>query len=699
MRTVRTGWSERVQFVVWTDQGETIRAKEEKRRKHGWKTTYEEAEYGRVAQCRPSIEEAWIWEGSDPSPIPGRLSKKKSSWYELEQKEGVKLSKIVRQILEEGAPLLFGGKRPRTKHMEVCHIDGADMRRAMEEFVAEGLGQGSVERVIEKPEVISPVFVIPKRTPGKYRVIIDLRYVNSFMEVPKFREEDMSSVSSQVKQGDWMTTIDIENGFHHLSVREKERTFLGFKWRGRYYRFAAMPFGSAASPYLFNKALRPIVTWMRKCGIRLNKFVDDFLIMAETEEQARADTQLAVQILKRFGWSVNFEKSELTPAQEVEYLGLIIKTAAGEKPTLHVPAEKRRKLRYNIKRVLSHKSWTKRRIAAVVGMANAVSRAVPAVEMFMRPLIRCMNQARDWKDPVRVTAVARSYLRRFLEALQHWDGRATSMRPPDLHMTTDASNFAWGAALQDWEAAGTWSREDADKHINFKELKTVLFALQALPAELWKGKHLRIHSDNTVTVAYVNRLTGRSPELAVLAEEIFVLAKERQADVSAVHIKGEHNCRADRLSRQRERHGWQMDTTKFNKVAERWLTPTIDRFADNINARLPRFNSRWWTPGAEDYDALRLNWRNEVNYVCPPIRLLGPCISKIRREAATAIVIAPLWEAQPWFQELVSMSKDRLMIPNTAFVNPHSTATPEPQRNSRWKFAAFWVPGGGAYRA
>ena len=78
---------------------------------------------------------------------------------------------------------------------------------------------------------------------------------------------------------------------------------------------------------------------------------------------------------------------------------------------------------------------------------------------------------------------------------------------PDLTLTTDASNTGWGAVQGAQTTAGLWDLEEQAFHINYLELKAVLLGLKSLCATIY-NKHIRIQSDNTTTVAYVNAMGG-----------------------------------------------------------------------------------------------------------------------------------------------------------------------------------------------
>ena len=90
--------------------------------------------------------------------------------------------------------------------------------------------------------------------------------------------------------------------------------------------------------------------------------------------------------------------------------------------------------------------------------------------------------------------------------------------------------------------------EIVDKHINVLELKTVLESAKRW-GPLWSGLHILVRSDNSATVAAVNKGTSRSEELLSLVQEIFWLSVKYNFKLSARFIPGQANVLADRLSR------------------------------------------------------------------------------------------------------------------------------------------------------
>ncbi|KAL0150943.1 hypothetical protein M9458_053755, partial [Cirrhinus mrigala] len=115
---------------------------------------------------------------------------------------------------------------------------------------------------------------------------------------------------------------------------------------------------------------------------------------------------------------------------------------------------------------------------------------------------------------------------------------------------TDASTTGWGAVCNGQAASGSWTGPQLLWHINCLKLLAVLLALRRFLPML-HHKHVLVRTDNTATVAYINRQGGlRSRRMSQLARHLLLWSQTRLKSLRAVHIPGELNRAADQLSRQ-----------------------------------------------------------------------------------------------------------------------------------------------------
>ena len=85
--------------------------------------------------------------------------------------------------------------------------------------LAELLETGVVRLSPERPTVVSPLGVVPKpNSKDKLRLIVNMRYVNQAIVVPKFRMESLSSLSELLRAQDFMVSFDLKSGFWHIPL-------------------------------------------------------------------------------------------------------------------------------------------------------------------------------------------------------------------------------------------------------------------------------------------------------------------------------------------------------------------------------------------------------------------------------------------------------------------------------------------------
>eukprot|EP01094_Clydonella_sp_ATCC50884_P005413 TRINITY_DN1434_c0_g1_i2.p1 TRINITY_DN1434_c0_g1~~TRINITY_DN1434_c0_g1_i2.p1 ORF type:complete len:654 (+),score=56.00 TRINITY_DN1434_c0_g1_i2:721-2682(+) len=587
--------------------------------------------------------------------LPGALGRNRKAWL----RRFGRLPTLVRQVLEEGCPL-FLTEVPKVRRISSVFSEPAH-RRVFKEFLKEALEEGYVEEMSTPPTVTSRVFLVPKDTPGKWRVVIDLRYLNTHQLVPRFKQEGIAAVKSVVRKGDWCTKIDLKDGFNHVLMKTAHRRFMGFEWKGRYFRYRSMPFGSSSSPYVFREMMRPAVKWMREHGFRVVVYCDDWLVLGATKEECAKATSTLVELLKELGWRVNEEKSVMVPTQSIVYLGFNLLTK--DQPRLCVPAVKARLLRKEIRRLL--KVWPgkpqPRRLARVAGLVNSVSKAFAWAPVFSRALYRVIQRCKSWTDIAPWSQEAAADLALMLRWLVESKGELLLDEAPDVVVTTDASPWGWGAAVvkpKKAKASGHWSLDERRRHINFLELRAVEEALPALEENL-EGDVVLVKSDNTTTVSYLRRRTGRHRELAEVALRIHKWVSRKGKRLQVEHIPGGLNTLADFLSRQHPVHEWRTTPASMEQVEARWGPHDVDRFATADNALCPRFNCRGDSAMAE-------GWSGVNNLVVPPVKMIGAVLQKMQAEGASGTVIAPEWSGRPWFALLMEMAKASIPVETSA---------------------------------
>jgi hypothetical protein len=111
--------------------------------------------------------------------------------------------------------------------------------------VAEMLAENAVNRLPlgVKPMVVSSLGVVPKRGTGKFRLTVNLRYVNRHLGKKVFKFEGLKDLADLAEMGDLAVSYDLMSGYYHVGLSPRSSTFVGFCWKGQYYEYNCLPFG------------------------------------------------------------------------------------------------------------------------------------------------------------------------------------------------------------------------------------------------------------------------------------------------------------------------------------------------------------------------------------------------------------------------------------------------------------------------
>ena len=77
----------------------------------------------------------------------------------------------------------------------------------------------------ERPEVMSPLGFVPKGTEGKFRLIINMRYVNEHLVKKKFEFEGLKDLADLAEKGEHAVSFYLTCGYYHVGPHHRTRTF------------------------------------------------------------------------------------------------------------------------------------------------------------------------------------------------------------------------------------------------------------------------------------------------------------------------------------------------------------------------------------------------------------------------------------------------------------------------------------------
>jgi hypothetical protein len=121
-------------------------------------------------------------------------------------------SSWVLKWVEEGFPLWWQDKSITPPPFSQPNHKGAmEHKPFLNECIRDLLKAKAAKKVAERPRVVNPLNVTPKKN-GKLRLILDLRHVNQYLMIPKFKMDSLKLLSSLAARGDGMFAIDLAHG-------------------------------------------------------------------------------------------------------------------------------------------------------------------------------------------------------------------------------------------------------------------------------------------------------------------------------------------------------------------------------------------------------------------------------------------------------------------------------------------------------
>ena len=357
-------------------------------------------------------------------------------------------------------------------------------RAALEEVTLGLIAKGAVELApLPSPGFYSRLFVVWK-TSGSWRPVIDLSHLNRFVDVSPFQMETIQSVLLSVRQGDWMASIDLKEAYLQVPVHPASRHFLRLMFRDTVYEFKALCFGLSTAPQVFTRVMAPVSAILHSMGIRMRRYLDDWLVQSASRESLLSDLQTVLQLCHQLGIVVNPQKSNLVPSQVVQYLGVVIDSTSFRASPLE---ERISRLQSTAAEFQSCASPPASLWLSLLGVLSSLAHLVPGGRLRMRSLQLCLHRSwdrQDLEDPVYASMECLRDLQWWLHLPHLSLGVSLCQVSPDLHFWSDASDVGWGAHLDHQVASGLWDAHQAALSINARELLAVQLGLHQFQSSL-----------------------------------------------------------------------------------------------------------------------------------------------------------------------------------------------------------------------
>lgn len=348
------------------------------------------------------------------------------------------------------------------------------------------------------------------------------------------------------------------------------RKYFVFSFDGKLYVFNSMPFGLSSAPRICTELLEVIQFALRVEISALTAYLDDFLLMCRSKEEAEAALHFTYQVFSSFGLCINTAKTE-GPSQVISFLGILVDSISR---TLACTASRIEELRSLLASYSDSFSRTIRDLRSLIGKLSFAAQTLPGARPYMRHMQFLLTEAlkQGRKQIVYVDKQFQSDVRHWLSRLNKWNFRSMwqSARDDPVILVSDASLTGFGFYVEAWPSdfnssavsvefsvnagwSGSYSDFHAACHADHKligvcEILAVLAAAYTF-RHLLRDRHVLFVLDNLSDVFVINRQATRSRLIGAILRELYDLANEYNFDVFAKHRAGVDNQLADFLSR------------------------------------------------------------------------------------------------------------------------------------------------------
>ena len=513
--------------------------------------------------------------------------------------------------------------------------------------------------------------------------MIDLSHLNELVHQTPFKMETVASVLLSAREGDFLASINLKDAYFQIPVHQSSRKLLRSQSEGTVYQFKALCFGLSTAPQVFTKVFAAVSAWAHCHGIRLLRYLDDFLVLASSEVEAKKNVQDLLSVCRSLRIVIK-KKSDLIPSQMANYLGMTIDTGASR---IFPSLVRVKKFLSVVETFCTTTAPPAQLWQVVLGHLASLERLVPRSRLQMRSLQWHLKT--HWSPESDSPSFPVPLSREVREDLSWWMVRDHLLKgvrfgtpAPNLHLYSDASRSGWGAHLLDRVVSWVWSEQEKLLHINLLEMKALFLALQSFQ-EL-----VTAMCDNSTVGAYVNKQGGTvSRSLCSLARQLLRWAESLDIHRDAKYLPGQSNVLADLLSRRDQVIGteWSLHPRVARDLLRHWGSPSIDLFAMSYNAKLPLYCSLVPDPQAVFKDEFRHPWDNMDIYAFPPFPLVGRVVARVRETPNLSMTLVAPPVAREGVVHRPSPSADPTTS-GTSMVGPVVAAAPlqqVPQRRPR----------------
>ena len=279
----------------------------------------------------------------------------------------------------------------RVENYKSCYNTTACSK--LEKTLHDKLINGKLSVTSQTPRNVHAMGALPKQN-GNIRIITDCSKPN-FISVNNYMKEVFSTFSytklddviSQIGQGDYMATIDLESAYRAVPILPENRQSFGLAWdfgSGEVLMCDNfLGFGTKIAPFIFDRMTDSVSRFMQRNSFKCYNYLDDFIIIGSDEESTKQAQLLLIRTLRRLGFYISWPKTT-SPSKVCKYLGIMIDS---ESQTVYLPQDKLLKLYNELQFWSNRKRASLKQLQVLCGILNYCCKVVRGGRIYMHHMI------------------------------------------------------------------------------------------------------------------------------------------------------------------------------------------------------------------------------------------------------------------------------------------------------------------------
>lgn len=378
----------------------------------------------------------------------------------------------------------------------------------------------------------SPVLVVPRKGPKRWRVVVDFRELNEHTLGDAYPLPNIEDILQQLGSTNYLSVLDMAEGFNQIPMDPEDAHKTAFTTPFGHHEWRVMPFGLKGAPARFQRLMDRVLIGLQ--GVKCFIYLDDLVIYAQTLEEHNQKLRDIFDRFRYYNLKIQTTKCNFLK-NEIVYLGHTI-----SKQGISPNEEK-------IKDVINYPiPQTTKEVKQFVALCSYYRKFVQNFSKIANPLLDLLK-----KD---VTFHWNAFHDEAFQLLKEKLTTAPILIHPDYEkefiLTTDASQFAIGGVLSQGEIGSDRPIAYASRRLNQaeqryenteRELLAIVYMCKYFRHFLY-GRRFTIYTDNNALTWLFNikDLNSRLTKFRLKLEEYDFIIK---------HKPGKQNLNADTLSR------------------------------------------------------------------------------------------------------------------------------------------------------